>query len=66
MTAWRFSAAEIEGRVPLRLPLADPTLGVRPCACGLSVVADTVDPTLGVRAHQRLPQHRDWREREGL
>ena len=34
----------------------------RPCACGLVVVADPVDPTAGVAEHQAEPKHRAWRE----
>lgn len=38
----------------------------RPCICQGYVTADPLDPTPGVREHQRTQRHGAWRERNGL
>ena len=33
---------------------------VLPCACGLPIAANPIDPVPGMRAHRATDQHRRW------
>lgn len=37
---------------------------VLPCACGLPVAANPLDPVPGVRAHRATDAHRRWSEEQ--